>query len=615
MKYNSLNVKILLTLITLGLFLLTLLFVLIIPNMQKVQNDHKTKQIENMIHLTTQQLKLATKAIEEQGKTRRAYVKSIIESKVETIHHKLETIPKKDQKEYLQKVAKELSCKVYLLDKDKNTLIQTTTNKIDTNTIKIDQWNGIKEKRDTVCPKATKQLIYTKPSHDNKELLVLNFNPRVLSNNNSMRFEFKLKKDIQNSFSMMEELHKGKIYLMWLDEIKATKKDTPLYEKNDDRYYNNKYCVSKISNLKFPQTGILTGKQILEAIDKKPIKHLIDKQIDKGNYIHPALTWVRSINGTDNRKLLFITTILEEDFHNQEDSSFWKILPTSLVALLLAIVIGFFIFKRLFTNINILANTAYKVNNGDITIRSNIKGDDDIGILGTTFDKMLDSIEKNIQELDGKVEQRTKELQSSLDEKETLLKEIHHRVKNNLAMTIELIKLQKIKLKDDITKEALTDIQERVFTMELLHRKLYESKDLNSIDFNKYVNELVRDLCSSYKGEKDIQVDIDIKDINMNIEYALPCGLIINECITNSFKYAFKNSIKGKIFISLVKQKDEYILKIGDSGEGISENINIHKAKTLGLKLISTIVKNQLLGEFEYSNKMGSMFTISFRIE
>jgi len=612
-SYNSLNIKIVFLFITLGIFLLTILFLLIVPKMQKEQKDYTTKQIENMIHLTTQQLKLATKAIEEQGKTRRDYVKSIIESKVETIHHKLETIPKADKKNYINTIAKELSCKVYLLDENKNIFFQSSNKPLDIKNIQIDQWSSTKDERDTVCPiaKSTKQIIYTKPSHNKKELLVLDFNPRILDNNNPMKFEYKLKKDIQNSFFLMEELHKGKIYLMWLDEKKVKNSNKPLYEKNDDRYYNNKYCVSKISNLRFPRTGLLSGREILEAIDKQPIKHLIDLDNKRGEFTHPALTWVRSVNGDDDRKLLFITTVLEEDFHSNIDSSFWKILPASLFALLSAIFVSFFIFRRLFKTINILVNTAKSVNEGDINIRSNIKGNDEIGLLGKTFDNMLDSIQKNITQLDRKVEQRTQELQSSLNEKETLLKEIHHRVKNNLAMTIELIKIQKLKLKDDTTKEALSDIQERVFTMELLHKKLYESKDLSSINIKKYVNELANDLHKTYNNTKDIKIDIDIVDTYMDIDYALPCGLIINECLTNSFKHAFKDDF-AKVSISLKNIDNKFILKISDNGIGIPDNIDIYKSKTLGLKLVTTIVKNQLFGKLQYLNKNGSTFIIEF---
>jgi len=611
MSYKSLNLKIALILIAFGVFLLTILFFLIVPKMEKQRKDHVTKQVESMITLTTQQLKLATKAIQENGDYSVELVKSVLETKVENIHHKLEDIKANKKQEFIKKSAKELGCDFFVIDTKQDILFKSTDKVFDLSQVDNNKWVSIYEQGETVCPKAPKRLIFAEPSHKDDSIMIIDCPPKLF--NSSVSFEYKLKKDIQHSFTLTQDLHKGKIYLMWINVENAKNSTKPLFNKQDDRYFNNKYCVSKISNLDFPRTGELTGKDILNAIDKEPIKHMLDKDNDRGNYIHPALTWVRFLEGDEERKLLFVTTILEEDFNLNHDSSFWRILPTSLLALFTAILVGLFIFRRLFKTMNILTDTAKEINEGNLNVRSNIKGEDDIGLLGTTFDNMLDSLEKNITELDKKVEGRTKELKSSLEEKETLLKEIHHRVKNNLAMIIELIKIQKSKLNDSATKEALIDIQERVFTMELLHRKLYESKDLHFIDFKKYVLDLVNDLNYTYGSQKEIQIEIQMDNLNMSVEYALPCGLIINECITNSFKYAFNENNKGKIFIILEQNDDENVLEIGDSGEGISDSIDINKPKTLGLKLISTIVKNQLLGSLEYSNRLESVFKITFK--
>lgn len=288
-------------------------------------------------------------------------------------------------------------------------------------------------------------------------------------------------------------------------------------------------------------------------------------------------------------------------------------MPAAFLAFFVAVILGFFVFKRLFKSINVLTTTASEVNKGNITLRSKISGIDDIAILGSTFDKMLDSIEENINNLDKKVEEKTKELSGSLEEKEVLLKEIHHRVKNNLAMTINLIKLQKSKIEDEKTKDILVDIQERIFTMELLHRKLYESKDLNSIPFKKYVEELCSDLNKTYSNSRDIKITCDIEDININIEYALPCGIIITESLTNAYKYAFEGNT-GEISISFKKNKNNCNLIIKDNGKGLPKDIDINKTKSLGLRLVSSITKGQLHGNFEYKYEKGSSFTISFSI-
>jgi len=610
MSYKSLNLKISIILIVFGVFLLTILFVIVVPKMEKERNNHNTQQIENMITLTTHQIKLVTKAIQDSGENRKHYVQSLLAAKIESIHDKLINLDSSSKVEYLNLAAKDLNCNLYITDNKKNILYQTSDEYLNEKYIKDDNWITLKDTQKTICPVHTKEIIYSKYFKTSDDNLVLRCNPSIFTN--SIGIESKLKKDIQHSFSLTQDMHKGKIYLMWVNENEI-KKNEALYQKNDDRYYNNKYCVSKISNLNFPRTGLLSAKEILEGVDKEPIKHMLDKEEDKGNYIYPALTWVKSIQKSEDKRLLFITTVLEDDFHSNEDSSFWKILPTSLLALFGAILVGLFIFRRLFKTMNILTNTVKEINAGNLDVRSNIKGKDDIGLLGTTFDNMLDTIEKDIEVLDKKVTQRTSELQSSLDEKEILLREIHHRVKNNLAMTIELIKIQKIKLKDSTTKLALGDIQERIHVMELLHRKLYESKNLSSINITKYVNELVDDISYSYIEDKNIKINVSIDDSYlMDIEHALPCGLIINECLTNSLKHAFIND-NGEVNISLVKAENYYILKVSDNGKGIDPSINIKTSKTLGLRLISSIARGQLLGTIEYENKGGASFIIKFK--
>ena len=197
-------------------------------------------------------------------------------------------------------------------------------------------------------------------------------------------------------------------------------------------------------------------------------------------------------------------------------------------------------------------------------------------------------------------------------EKELLLKEIHHRVKNNLALTIALIKLQQVEIKDKKTKNILKDVQKRIYTMELLHRKLYESSNLDHINFKEYVLNLVYDIETTYSYKQKTKIKINIKDVYLNIEKAMPCGLILNELITNSFKYAFKNNENPKLKISMKKVKDKYELKVQDNGTGLPANINVYTSNTLGLKLINSISKLQLKGSFIYKNKKGSFFKIVF---
>jgi len=360
--------------------------------------------------------------------------------------------------------------------------------------------------------------------------------------------------------------------------------------------------MSNVTNI---YTADLSVKRILQNMDKEPIEHNLNGK--------RALTWIKDLSDNDSSYIfLLMTTIYLEDLHNHIDSTFWKILPASLIALVLALFAGFFLFKRLFKSINVLAQTAKEVNQGNKDVRSKVKGNDDIGHLGIAFDSMLDSLQHNINTLDSKVEKKTKELKNSLEEKDLLLREIHHRVKNNLALTIGLIKLQQSEVQDNKTQQLLKDIQERIYTMELLHRKLYESPNLDHINFKEYVINLVHDIEKTYIHDKKVDIKIDIQNVYLTIEKAMPCGLILNELLTNAFKYAFTNSKKAKLKIAMIQTDEKYELLIKDNGEGIPDNIDVYTSNTLGLKLINSISKLQLKGTLDYSNKKGSKFKITF---
>lgn len=596
-KSYSLNTKITFSFIALGFILLSILFIQIIPNMQEEQKKYKTNEIVHMIALTKEQVKLAIEL----------FTHSRV-SRFEKIEAKLaHTIIKntENSKVNFKSIISESKCEAYFLE-DKKTKLSSAVLDL----LKEDGLKTYMEEQTHMCPKRIKKIFFIK-TLSNKKRVVIDCNPQRFVDEHT-NLEERVKKDLEKSFDITYKDHKGKINIIWLNTKHKDFSTKPLYNLEDNTY-NEKYCVSKMSSALLPQTGKLTGKTILQSSEKKPIRHKLNTKEDQELYDQEAITWVRTIQDLGNIKIMFLTTIYEKDFNRDLYDPVFKVLPAAILAISVAIIFGIFLFRRLFKSINILTNTASEVNKGNLNLRSDIQGNDDIAVLGKTFDNMLDSIEENIKNLDKKVEEKTSELSTSLEEKEVLLKEVHHRVKNNLAMTINLIKLQKSKIDDKKTKDVLVDIQERIFTMELLHRKLYESKDLSSISFKKYVCELSEDLFLTYGKSRDININCQIEDINMSIEHALPCGLIITECLTNAYKYAFEKD-KGNINISLIQNSNRYTLIISDDGVGLPKDIDINKAKTLGLRLISSIVRGQLLGTFDYVYKNGSKFYINFRL-
>jgi len=203
------------------------------------------------------------------------------------------------------------------------------------------------------------------------------------------------------------------------------------------------------------------------------------------------------------------------------------------------------------------------------------------------------------------------QIKSSLKEKNILLKEIHHRVKNNMQIISSLLSLQTRFVNDEEALDILKESQNRVRSMAIIHEKLYQSKDLSRINFRDYIESLVSNLFHSYKANnKDIKPLYDVEDLSLNIDTAVPCGLIISELVSNSLKYAFPNNNNGEILISLKFKDNKYQLMISDNGVGMPE-VNVDELDSLGLLLVFNLTE-QLDGEITINREHGTEFIIQF---
>jgi two-component sensor histidine kinase len=212
----------------------------------------------------------------------------------------------------------------------------------------------------------------------------------------------------------------------------------------------------------------------------------------------------------------------------------------TVLALLLGIVIASSLTIAITKPITDLEKAAQAVGEGDLEHRVHVRTSDEIGHLSEAFNMMTE----NLQKITG-------ELKRSIHEKEILLKEIHHRVKNNMAIISSLLQLQARYSKDDNVNRLFRDSQSRISSMALVHEKLYKTEDFSNINFSEYVEEFVRHILSSYgKKEGDIGLLLSVGDINLNIDTMIPCGLILNELVTNSLKYAFEGVERPEISIS-----------------------------------------------------------------
>ncbi len=248
--------------------------------------------------------------------------------------------------------------------------------------------------------------------------------------------------------------------------------------------------------------------------------------------------------------------------------------------------------------------------------------------------RQADALRRAHDELEARVRKRTAELananaaltaeiaerrqaeakvRESLKEKEVLLKEIHHRVKNNLQVVSSLLRLQAAGIKDEATAALFHESQSRVRSMALIHEELYRAGNLARVDFASYLRRLLPDLARSYRADASEKVDLKIEAANVSlpVDRAIPCGLIVNELITNALKHAFPNGRPGSILVRLAAQEQQTMLKVRDDGIGFPADVDFRQSRSLGLQLVCTLT-NQLGGTINLERDNGTEFVITF---
>ena len=204
-----------------------------------------------------------------------------------------------------------------------------------------------------------------------------------------------------------------------------------------------------------------------------------------------------------------------------------------------------------------------------------------------------------------------KEIKEALLEKNLLIAELHHRVKNNLAIISGLFSL---KINEDLHEDAknvLLESRNRVRSMALIHNRLYNSDNLTDVNFDEYIQELIEEITSSYPTiSNSIVVKTDITKISLNVNFAIPCGLILNELLTNCYKHAFKDKTEGEILISFLCENNQYIMRVKDNGTGLP--IDYNKRQSLGVTVIEALTE-QLDGKSKFADDKGTYFELSFK--
>jgi len=311
-----------------------------------------------------------------------------------------------------------------------------------------------------------------------------------------------------------------------------------------------------------------------------------------------------------------------------------------VLSIIMPLIFMYGLRKIVVNPIKIIEDAAYKISDNQDIVQISYKAKDEIGSLSRSIEamyahikeqrKQLEQNQENLEhvvteqtseliktnrELEEEIDSRDiieKNLQHALEENKVLLREIHHRVKNNLNVVASLLSLQSQEIKTvEDAKSAFQKSHDRIHSMALVHGELYKSSDYSHIDMKPYISRLLENLEYQYGKTDTIDLELKIEDIRLNINQAVPCGIIINELATNALKHAFPNGRKGRIEVGLLQQNESYQMYVKDDGVGLPGSFHIGNTDTLGYQLVVLLVK-QIGGTLSVSKETGTSFVVDF---
>jgi two-component sensor histidine kinase len=309
------------------------------------------------------------------------------------------------------------------------------------------------------------------------------------------------------------------------------------------------------------------------------------------------------INGINGTPSVIVRSEVPRVLAEFQNTVFYYIVLILIMGLLNGMVIIYYLDWKILNRLEGMSRQVLKMGSDkDISKRLPDYGDDELGNLGKSINQMLGSIEKS-----------DAQIKISLKEKEILLREIHHRTKNNLQIIAALLEMQADEADDPRLNEFFRESQNRIHAMSMVHENLYMSTNLSRIALDSYLKNLVEDLIYSYKElEAKIKLKMDVDPIKINIESTIPCGLIVTEIVSNALKHAFKGFDYGEIYVGAYYEEDYIVLEIKDNGVGIPDDVKLDGSTGLGLQLVETFVE-QLEGSISINRDQGTSFTIKFK--
>jgi two-component sensor histidine kinase len=273
-----------------------------------------------------------------------------------------------------------------------------------------------------------------------------------------------------------------------------------------------------------------------------------------------------------------------------------KMITASLILIILGITLATFITRSITRQLSKLSEGVERIGQGDFDHPIELTMNGELVELATAFNQMAKRRQK-----------AEEQLKAALEEKVVLLRELYHRTKNNMEVIRSMLALQAAHSRNELVESAFKDAENRIQAMALVHQKLYQSQDLSRIDLHEYIQDLAHLLIGSYQiSSQRISLMLDIEPVSVLIDTAIPCGLVLNELISNALKHAFPGDIKGEITIRLFRTDQEDIeLQFSDNGIGVPNGFDFRTQETLGLQTIFAVTEHQLQGQVHFEVQNG----------
>ncbi|UTW47715.1 histidine kinase dimerization/phosphoacceptor domain -containing protein [Bacterioplanoides sp. SCSIO 12839] len=330
---------------------------------------------------------------------------------------------------------------------------------------------------------------------------------------------------------------------------------------------------------------------------------------DPKNFIYPATAHVFF---EPSRAVHLVSISYDNDLNYQADQVLSEIIITLVFCLFLGVVGAWWLSRRVVMPIKQLSRYAERVGRGDLSLRVPFMRGDELGVLAREFNNMVAKLESTIEGLDRQVQQRTRELDqqnqqlsTAVKDQETLLREVHHRVKNNLAVIIGFIQLQQRRYRGKPTEALLKDLRSRIYTIELIHNQLYRADNLSHVQPSVYYQALIEEIWQLYSPNEKITWSLEVTIEQQSLDQLLTCGQLLNEMLSNSLKYAFVLQESGNIRVQFSQicrisendiQQEWVKFTFEDDGCGLNHNL---EKEGLGFTLIHHLVQNQLKGHIQ----------------